>query len=137
MHEKIRFLIIEDNVIQGIYQKADQIDESNHMPDDQKSPIGIEFLSEYMVMRGLLIDFKPQQFKSFRIIIWLEEQDPDMNHDFQNGRIDAQMVFSIQIDRDLSNAQARLVSNDTEMLFNSSSICEVQLKILYEKDEQE
>jgi hypothetical protein len=135
MHEKIRFLIIEDNVIQGVYQKADQGEESNQIPDGQQLPIKIEFLSEYMVMRGTLIDFEPQEVKSFRIIIWLEEQDPDMEHDIQNGRIDAQMVFSIEIERDLNNAQTQLVSSDSEMFYKSSMICEVQLKILYEEEE--
>ncbi len=135
MHEKIRFLIIEDNVIQGMYQKADQIDESNHIPDDQQLPSGIDFLSEYMVMRGLLVDFQPEEVKSFRIIIWLEVQDSDMDHDFQNGRIDAQMVFSIDRDDELNHSQTRLVSNESEMFFSSSMICAVELKILYEEEE--
>lgn len=93
--EAVRFLVIEDDTIFRMYQKPDQRLEDGTLPEYFQVPQGIPFLSETMVARHTIENFKPGEVKKFSIVIWLEGQDPDTNDDILGGMIKAHMNFMI------------------------------------------
>lgn len=86
MDEYVRILIVEDDDSYRMYQKEDQPDEDNNMPQYYELPLGIVFESDSIIFRDTLSDFITDEVKCFRVIIWLEEQDPDIYDNNQMGK---------------------------------------------------
>jgi len=91
--EAIRVMLIEDDEIERIFQKAD---------DPPQVYIGIpetiNFVDEKTVYVGTITDFKPGDVKKFSVIIWLEGQDNDCIDDLQRGMVKIRMRFDIDED---------------------------------------
>jgi hypothetical protein len=86
----IRFLVIEDDDFERIYQSPDSIEH-----DYQRMPESINFISKTIVLSETIKNFKPNEQKRFSLIIWLEGQDPDTTDDLLGGKIKALMKFVI------------------------------------------
>ncbi len=95
MSDSIRILIIEDDTNYKMYQKEDQLDLDNNLPLYDQMPIGINFESSPFVFRDTIEDLEPGSIKSFRLIIWLEEQDPDLVERADIGIIQGEFVFTV------------------------------------------
>ncbi|MFP4177890.1 MAG: hypothetical protein ACLFTZ_03915, partial [Acholeplasmataceae bacterium] len=95
MDEAVRFLIIEDDEIERMYQKPDEPDDEGNPPTYYQMPEGNEFESSAVVFRERIINFKPNDVKRFSVVIWLEGQDPDTTDDILGGKIRANMNFTI------------------------------------------
>jgi len=132
MDEKIRILIIEDDEMKAMYQRADQAGDESDLPDYNELPLGIEFLSQHIIFRDIIIDLEPDAYKSFRVIVWLEEQDPDMTDEYLEGLMKLQMNFSIAEGYSTGSNQNILLSSSHEKIwFSLSQICNVQFSINY------
>jgi hypothetical protein len=96
MSDSIRILIIEDDTNYKMYQKEDQLDLDNNLQlYDQMMPTGINFETTAIVFRDTIEDLEPGSIKSFRLIIWLEEQDPDLVERADIGIIQGEFVFTV------------------------------------------
>lgn len=136
MDEYVRILIIEDGETSRMYQKADQEDDIGNTPNYNQLPHGTDFLTNNIVFRDIFEDFKPGAIKSFKVIIWLEEQDPDMDASYQIGIIRAQLVFAAEDNYEVVNTQSLSVSSEYEnMWITLSPICNVNFRIYYEAED--
>jgi hypothetical protein len=95
LDKAIRVLIIEDDMV-GFYQ------ETIYMRPDKKEafypndyPETTDFLSERMVTRRSILNFRPNQIRKFSIVIWMEGFDPDTTDDIMGGMIKMELVISI------------------------------------------
>jgi len=135
MEDYIRILIIEDNVTQRMYQKEDQLDLEGNMPQYDQMPIGINFESDSVIFSETIEDLKPGTVKSFRVIIWLEEKDPDMSEQEQSGSIQAELVFIIRDEYpEVSNKSSLLLSTNENLWFQILSQCVVNFDIHHETE---
>ena len=132
MDEYVRILVIEDDDSYRMYQRADEPDENNILPTYSQLPSSINFMTYATVFSDTINDFKPGEVKSFRVIIWLEEQDPNIDDDYQSGRIETEFVFSIQQEYQVSSMENSILSKEIENLWIPfTSICFVRLGIYY------
>ncbi|MFA5526579.1 MAG: hypothetical protein WC992_07135, partial [Acholeplasmataceae bacterium] len=97
MNDAIRVLVIEDEE-KTIFQKPDNYEGSVPIAYTQPLQNSQHFLSETIVMRKTLTDFKPGEIRKFSVIVWIEGTDPDTTDDILGGMIKLQMNFSIQSD---------------------------------------
>ncbi|MDY0074870.1 MAG: hypothetical protein RBR75_03150 [Acholeplasmataceae bacterium] len=97
MNDAIRVLVIEDEE-ETIFQKPDNYEGSVPIAYTQPLQNSQHFLSETIVMRKTLTDFKPGEIRKFSVIVWIEGTDPDTTDDILGGMIKLQMNFSIQSD---------------------------------------
>lgn len=135
MESYVRILIVEDDSIYKMYQKDDQPDTNNNLPQYDQLPLGINFESETMIFTNTFSNLKPDEIKSFRVIIWLEDQDLDMSNVQQSGCIETILVFSIRSLEQVDNTQISLLSNVNENLWVPiTSICAVELSIYCDGD---
>jgi hypothetical protein len=133
MDDCIRILIIEDDTIYKMYQKADQPDLDNNLPQYDQMPIGNEFETSLFVFRDTIEDFKPGSIKSFRIIIWLEEQDPDVVGRGEIGHVKGEFVFTVINNYpDLGASTNVSLSTIDKLWIDMSRICCVSFEIHYE-----
>jgi hypothetical protein len=96
MDEAIRVLIIEDGD-ENMYQKEDQKDAYNQYPIYPPTlPEATLFLSEDVIARELITNFKPNDVKKFSVVVWIEGYDPDTTDDILGGNIKMEMIFSIE-----------------------------------------
>ena len=136
MDEYVRILIIEDDTTYRMYQKADLPNEDNNMPLYNGLPLGLDFESQTIIFSDSFDKFKPGEVKRFRVIIWLEKQDPDINDDFQSGNIKVQLNFKINEKYETSQSESLLNVNEKQNLFITLvSICNVEFEIYYGHDE--
>lgn len=91
LDKAIRILIIEDGV-ETIYMKEDEAEETYY---PESYPETTNFLTERMVMRKFISNFRPNQTKSFSVLIWMEGYDPDTTNEIMGGMIKMELVFSI------------------------------------------
>lgn len=131
MDNHIRILVIEDDVIDRIYQKEDSSDESEDIPRDDRLPEVTFFESETTAFEGKIIELEPHEVKSFRVIIWADQQDPDIIDQDSRGHIKAQISFKI------SGTQYPHTSTltDRKLWFTLIEYCIVDLEIRYEEDD--
>jgi hypothetical protein len=133
MDDCIRILIIEDDTIYKMYQKADQPDLDNSLPHYNQMPIGNEFETSLFVFRDTIEDFKPGSIKSFRVIIWLEEQDPDVVGRGEIGHVKGEFVFTVINNYpDLGASTNVSLSTIDKLWIDMSRICCVSFEIHYE-----
>ena len=133
MRDYVRILIIEDDTIFKMYQKADQPDLDNNIPQYDQMPIGNDFESLTIVFRDTIEDFKPGSIKSFRVIIWLEEQDPDVVGREEIGHVKGEFLFTIIDDYpDLGALTNVSLSTIDKLWIDMSRMCCVSFEIHYE-----
>ncbi len=87
----IRVLIIEDDTIEKMYQKADAVE--YEYPEDM--PPGIAFVSEDVICNTKVANLRPNTYRKFSVLIWLEGEDPDCVDAILGGMIKLQMRFVI------------------------------------------
>ena len=125
-------LIIEDDTNYKMYQKADQPDLDNNLPQYDQMPIGNDFESLPIVFRDTIEDFNPGSIKSFRVIIWLEEQDPDVVGRQEIGHVKGEFLFTIIDDYpDLDASTNVSLSTIDKLWIDMSRICCVSFEIHY------
>ena len=133
MRDYMRILIIEDDTIYKMYQKADQPDLDNNLPQYDQMPIGNDFESLPIVFRDTIEDFKPGSIKSFRVIIWLEEKDSDVVDREEFGHVKGEFLFTIIDDYpDLDASTNVSLSTIDKLWIDMSRICCVSFEIHYE-----
>lgn len=136
MDEYVRVLIIEDDTNYRMYKKADQPDQDNILPSYTHIPVAIDFLSDIVIFRGNFTQFKPGEVKSFRVVIWLEEQDPDIVYSDQKGGFITQFNFRIAEADQLNSSKINLLSSkDKEIWLPVYSIVNIELSIYNDTDE--
>ncbi len=132
LDQYVRILVIEDDTDYIMYQKSDQPDLDNNMPQYNQLPLGISFESENIVFRDRFDDFEAGAVKSFRIIIWLEEQDLDIHDDYQSGNFETQLTFSISHPENLNTTKPHISLSDSENLwFTLQTSCNIDFRIYY------
>ena len=63
-----------------------------------------EFLTETIIVRGQLSDYKPEDVTKFTVVIWLEGDDPDCVDSIIGGQFKVDMNFSIlNVDTDVAS----------------------------------
>lgn len=87
----IRVLVI-DNGVETMYMKPDTTNDTDY-PDYM--PAAEHFLSQSMVMRKVVPNFRPGNFRKISVVIWLEGNDPDCTDEILGGMIKMQMNFTI------------------------------------------
>ena len=138
MDEYVRVLIIEDDTNYRMYKKADQPDQDNNLPNYNHIPVAVDFLSDNFIFRDNFSQFKPDEVKSFRVVIWLEEQDPDIIYSDQVGRFVTQFHFRIVETEQLNSGNIHLLSiNEKEIWLPVYSIVNIELSIFNETDDTE
>ena len=88
----IRVLVI-DNGVETMYMKPDTTNDTEYPP---YMPVAEHFLTSATVMRKLIPNFKPGEFRKFSVVIWLEGNDPDTNDSVLGGMIKMEMNFTIK-----------------------------------------
>jgi hypothetical protein len=91
LDKAIRILIIEDGK-ETVYMKADEL-EGEFYPDGY--PETTHFLTDRMVTRKFISNFRPNDYRKFSILIWMEGYDPDTTNEIMGGMIKMELVFSI------------------------------------------
>jgi len=135
MRDYVRILIIEDDTNYKMYQKADLPDLDNNMPQYDQMPIGINFETSLFVFRDTIEDFKPGSIKSFRVIIWLEEQDPDVVGRGEIGHAKGEFLFTVIGNYpDLDASTNISLSTIDKLWIDMSSRCCVSFEIRYEAE---
>ncbi len=95
LDNSVRVLVIEDG-IQTMFQKPDAADEFGNYPTYPATLPEVKFfLSTSIVTRKKIMNFKPNEFKKYSVIVWLEGQDPDTTDAIIGGNIKLQMIFAI------------------------------------------
>lgn len=95
IEDAIRILVIEDGV-ESMYMKPDEIafgEEEPYYPD--LMPSAAPFLSDTVVLRKTIENYKPGQIKTFSLLVWIEGYDPDATDDILDARIRMEMLFTI------------------------------------------
>lgn len=132
LDDYVRILIIEGDGNSLMYQKEDQPNLDEQMPSYNQLPIGIHFETSRSIFSSSFHDFRPGDIKSFRVIIWLEEQDPDIKDNHQSGSLKAELVFSIERGYRTESNQSRLLSSENEELwFTLAQNCNVDFEVYY------
>lgn len=136
MDDFIRIIMIEDDESR-MYQKIDQADEFNNPPTYEQMPTSIDFLTQNIIFRAEIDNLRPGEIKFFRVIIWFEQQDPDLDESVQDGIIEVQLVFNTDGYDQAGSNHFLAVSTDTENLWiQLSSICNVNFKVHYGDEDQ-
>ncbi|AUD62170.1 hypothetical protein BK010_00595 [Tenericutes bacterium MO-XQ] len=126
MNEYVRVMLIEDDMNYTIYQNED---DSAEYDDDT---INATFESENIIFRNKSCTLEPNQIKSFRVVIWLEEKDPDIILNQQYGDLEARLSFSIRHDYAVENSHHNLSANhETPMWIPIYRLYWVEFKIYY------
>ncbi len=136
MDDYIRVLIIEDDESYRMYQKKDSTPFGSLSPTYDQMPTGIEFLSDRIVFREHIVDFTPTEVKSFRVLIWAESQDPDLETADVTGRVKAFINFTVDLDSQISIiALKTLLGSTRDMWIGTPTICNVELEVYHEPTE--
>lgn len=131
MNEYVRVLVIQDDTVYQMYQKRDDFDDE---PIEYENlPQAIEFESNTMIFRNSFEDFKPGEIKLFRVIMWLEEQDPDIAKNTLSDSIECHFNFSIRVSElAYENQPYILLSDPSKLWISFRTTCNIVLKMHYE-----
>ena len=88
----IRVILI-DNGQETLYMKPDSTNDS-YYPDTM--PTAEHFLTQSIIMRRIVPNFKPGERRKITVVIYLEGYDPDTNDDLMGGMIKLQMNFTVE-----------------------------------------
>ncbi|MGD9887222.1 MAG: hypothetical protein AB7T03_04610 [Bacilli bacterium] len=89
--EAVRILIIEDDIYESIYQKPDAI--AYDYPDE--IPEANYFIDDVLVCENRISNLRPNMYKKYSVVMWLEGEDPDCVDSILGGMIKIQMKFDI------------------------------------------
>jgi hypothetical protein len=94
--------------------------------NEQMMPLWSSFESNSLIFRDSIIQLKPGDIKSFRIVIWLEEDEPQNEDIIQSGGVSLQLRFTVREDQDTSHVQIIPIKNKDEKLWIVlTSICDI------------
>jgi len=95
LDESIRVLVIEDGQ-ETIFQKPDKADEFGNYPIYPSTlPETKYFLSNDIVTRKKITNFRPNEVRKYSVVVWLEGHDPDTTDAIIGDMAKLQMVFVI------------------------------------------
>jgi len=126
MDEFIRILVIEDDLSYKIYQKEDLINDESKV-DDNENQSTFYFESDTIVFSGEINHFEPGEVKAFRVIIWVESNDLDIDLNLENGSIETQFV--VMAVNDFQTIQ--LSNHSVDIWVTMRSTCIINLKVYY------
>jgi hypothetical protein len=89
--EAVRILIIEDDEKERMFQKPDQV--PYNYPND--IPEATYFLNDVVVVEDRIPNLRPNMYKKYSVVMWLEGEDPDCLDEILGGMIKIQMKFDI------------------------------------------
>lgn len=89
--QAVRILVIEDEVTETMYQKPDSV--PYNYPSEM--PEATYFLSDTIICENRIVNLRPNMYKKFSVVMWLEGEDPDTVDSIMGGMIKLQMKFSI------------------------------------------
>jgi hypothetical protein len=131
----IRVLIIEDDAHHRAYQKVIQTSDEDENLNEQTMPLWSSFKSATLIFSDSIIQLKPGDIKSFRIVIWIEEDKSQNEDNIQSGGASFVLMFSVREDQNTSQVQIIPIKNKDEKLWLGLSIvCVVHFNITYEQD---
>jgi len=87
----IRVILIDEGQ-ETLYMKPDSTNDT-YYPDTM--PAAEHFLTQSIIMRRIVPNFKPGERRKITVVIYLEGYDPDTNDDLMGGMIKLQMNFTI------------------------------------------
>jgi hypothetical protein len=128
MDDNVRFLVIQDNSTQRIFKKADDPEQETADRDDQPFSVTL-FESGTVVYRDAITELKPSEVIAFKVVIWVDSDDPDFGDADIMADIKADMTFQIADTRD----KGTLVPGDREMWFTVTNCCSVSFDISHEE----
>lgn len=128
MMDAVKILVIEDQSDMSLYQKNTGTYE--HLGTIEPKL----FQSDQIVFSNVHDEFQSGTFKSYRVIVWLENFDDDLLDG--NNVYQLKMDFWFQIDlteEELSRNQFLLTSSDEKLWIAVGTKCNVHLEINYTK----
>lgn len=96
MQDCIRILVIIDNQTYKLYQKSEDSNLSLSSSTLFELSDAIDFESNIVAFTDEINLLRPNQIKSFRVIIWLESSDKDYTDEYSYGRIKTLLSFGIK-----------------------------------------
>ncbi len=94
MDAAIRILVIEDDV-ETVYKKPESSSSGTPVAEIPNNIKPVHFLTDTIVTRKRIPNFKPGDVRKFSIVIWIEGTDPDTVDDILGGMVKLQMTFAI------------------------------------------
>jgi len=135
MQDYVRILVIEDDKIYRIYQKEDSEDEHGNQPIYEDMPPCIMFETDQLIFKDRIIDFKTQKVKLFRVIIWLEKQDPDLSLDYHMGLLNLNLTFNIKYnDEDMDSNYLNLAQRNHQLWIYNYQLCSVSFTVTHQRE---
>lgn len=132
MVDAVKILVIEDQSDMNLYQK--NIGTYEHL-DTIESKL---FQTNNMIFSNVFNEFQPGSFKSYRVIVWLENFDEDVLDENKVYRLNMDFWFQIDLmEEELSQNQIRLTSSDEKLWIAVGTKCNVHLEINYMKQNQQ
>jgi hypothetical protein len=96
MQDNIRILVILDNQTYKLYQKSEDSNLSLSSATQFELSDAINFESNIVAFTDEINLLRPNQVRSFRVIIWLESSDKDYTDEYSYGRIKTLLTFGIK-----------------------------------------
>ncbi len=132
MDEYVRILVIKDDTSYQMYQKEDHIEDEE--PLYPNLPDSNYFETNQMIFRDSITSFRPGEIVLFRVIIWLEELDPDISKNSLMGRFECLFEFSIRMSELIHDDQPYiLLGNPHKLWIDLRTSCSIGLKIYYQE----
>ncbi|MDX9691959.1 MAG: hypothetical protein RBT45_05825 [Acholeplasmataceae bacterium] len=135
MGEYLRILVIEDDLYHTMYQKSDLPLEDDEIPEYDGMPNGETYLSDHLVFRKTIHEFRPGEIKLYRAIVWLEDQDPDAKDFLSQASIEILFTFTTNQEEQVGQASTMFLTNPKKMWIPLSTTCSVRLTLVYEGDQ--
>lgn len=129
MHDALRILLIEDDLSYTIYQKN-----ANDESDDIEIDI-LTFMSDSMVFRHEIKDFKVDEVKHFRVIMWLDQSITNLETHKQRSLLKMQFNF-VTIYPEVSNQNQLSLDVPKNLWISLSTICNVEFVLIYETEDE-
>lgn len=132
MVDAVKILVIEDQSDMNLYQK--NIGTYEHL-DTIETKL---FQTDNIVFSSVFNEFQPETFKSYRVIVWLENFDEDLLDDNKVYQLKMDFWFQIEfIEEELSRNHILLASSDEKLWIAVGTKCNVHIEINYMKQNQQ
>ena len=126
LDDYVKIVIIEDDQVYQMYSKN---------TDNQEVDIHInQFDDMTIVFSEVLYDFKPNQVKLFRIIIWFDEHT--LIDDDLNGSLSLEFAFSILKDEYQVVNKDDLSFDGDKLWFTITDVCYANIEVHFRKPKQ-
>jgi hypothetical protein len=128
--EIVRIMVIIDDDFEQIYQKSDSTESNNEASYDMDVIQSTFFESEEIVFRNTIVNFRPGEVVLFRVVMWLESQDPQFQQ--QSGHFEANLIFIIKEEEPIKTEYTQLFTNESSSLWiNTRMMCTVSFSLYY------